>query len=111
MPLDLDKWAEIIKEYCTDRQLAVDVEPGDYLVKDAGLLLLGITFGEQKKQNTHFLGVDGGFNIAPEPAYYKLPFQPVPLFTGGSDTYRPFMWQETSMKPLMSGMKISCFPT
>ena len=34
--LDLGRWAEIIKKYCTDRQLEVDVEPGDYSVKDAG---------------------------------------------------------------------------
>jgi len=27
-----------------------------------------------------FLGVDAGFNIAPEPAHYSLPFQPVPLY-------------------------------
>ena len=76
-PLDLDKWATIIKTFFTERDLVVDVEPGDYLVKDAGLLLMGITYLE-KKQNTQFLGVDCGFNIAPEPAYYKLPFQPVP---------------------------------
>jgi diaminopimelate decarboxylase len=54
------------------------MEPGEYIVKDAGILLLGKTFLETKRQ-TLFLGVDAGFNIAPEPAYYKLPFQPVSL--------------------------------
>jgi diaminopimelate decarboxylase len=78
-PLDLDKWATIINDSFTARNLAVDVEPGDYLVKDAGMLLLGVTSVE-KKRDTLFVGVDGGFNIAPEPAYYRLPFQPVPLF-------------------------------
>jgi len=80
LPLDLDRWAAIIKAFFTERDLAVDVEPGDYLVKDAGLLLMGITYLE-KKQDTRFIGVDCGFNIAPEPAYYQLPFQPVPLFS------------------------------
>ena len=54
------------------------MEPGEYIVKDSGLLLLSKTYLE-KKRNTLFLGVDAGFNIAPEPAYYNLPFQPVPL--------------------------------
>ena len=63
--------------------MTVEVEPGDYLVKDAGLLLLGTTFVERKK-NTLFVGADAGFSIAPEPAYYNLPFQPLPLaYDGG----------------------------
>ncbi len=115
LPLDLTKWAEVIKSSFTDRGLAVDMEPGDYLAKDAGLLLLSITSLE-KKQSTHFLGVDGGFNIAPEPAYYKLPFQPVPLFNNGSDAPTPFhvvgninealdVWSEDTLLPNMTDQK------
>jgi diaminopimelate decarboxylase len=114
-PLDLKKWAEVIKRCFTDRGLVVDMEPGDYLAKDAGLLLLTITSLE-KKQHTHFLGVDGGFNIAPEPAYYKLPFQPVPLFHNGSDCPTPFhvvgninealdVWSENTLLPNMTDQK------
>lgn len=113
--LDLGTWAEIIKNHFTARDLVVDVEPGDYLVKDAGLLLFGITYLE-KKQQTHFLGVDGGFNIAPEPAYYNLPFQPVPLFSSAAENRTPFhvvghinealdVWAEQSMLPDMTGQK------
>lgn len=76
--LQLDLWAKIIYECFTSRGLAVEVEPGDYIAKDAGLLLLGITYLEQKRDKL-FLGVDGGFNLAPEPAFYNLPFQPVAL--------------------------------
>ncbi len=111
-PLDLGRWAAVIKNCFTDRGLAIDMEPGDYLVKDAGLLLLGITYLE-KKQDTHFLGVDGGFNIAPEPAYYKLPFQPVPLFINDTETRTPFhiaghinealdVWYENILLPDMT---------
>ncbi|GAB6190405.1 type III PLP-dependent enzyme domain-containing protein [Desulfocastanea catecholica] len=114
-PLNLGTWAEIIKKHFTARDLVIDVEPGDYLVKDAGLLLLGITYLE-KKQQTHFLGVDGGFNIAPEPAYYNLPFQPVPLFFSAAGKRAPFhvvghinealdVWAEQSMLPDMTGQK------
>ncbi len=114
-PLDLCRWAEIIKEHFTTRNLAVDIEPGDYLVKDAGLLLLGITFAEQKKQ-THFLGVDAGFNIAPEPAYYQLPLQPVPLRIDATENRRPVhivgninealdVWYKDIMFPDMTDQK------
>ncbi|MGB3226026.1 MAG: diaminopimelate decarboxylase, partial [Desulforhopalus sp.] len=113
--IDLGKWAAIIKRSFTDRDLVVNVEPGDYLVKDAGLLLLGITYLE-KKQQTHFLGVNGGFNLAPEPAYYNLPFQPVSLFYNGTDQLAPFqvvghinealdVWSESILLPDMTEQK------
>lgn len=77
-PLDLNQWAAVLQRQFGDRNLHLEVEPGDYIVKDAGLLLLEKTFVERKRTTT-FVGVDAGFNIAPEPAYYDLPFQPLPL--------------------------------
>lgn len=81
--LDLIKWSAIVNKHFGGRDLHVEVEPGDYICKDAGLLLLSKTFVELKR-DTLFVGVDAGFNIAPEPAYYGLPFQPVPLFLDDS---------------------------
>ena len=77
--LDLRQWAAVLERQFADRALQVEIEPGDYVVKDAGLLLVEKTFFE-RKNNTMFVGVNAGFNIAPEPACYNLPFQPVPLF-------------------------------
>lgn len=77
-PLNLELWSKVINKHFAHRELYVEVEPGDYICKDAGLLLLEKTYVE-KKQETVFVGVNAGFNIAPEPAYYGLPFQPVPL--------------------------------
>lgn len=77
-PLDLTQWAAILKKHFGERTVRLEIEPGEYLLKDAGILLLGKTYLEQK-QSTWFLGLDAGFNIAPEPAYYHLPFQPLPL--------------------------------
>lgn len=77
-PLDLACWASILNRHFRPRNLQVEVEPGDYLVKDAGLLLLTVNAVEIKK-DTMFVGVDAGFNIAVEPAVYGLPFQPVPV--------------------------------
>nr|MBF0220960.1 diaminopimelate decarboxylase [Desulfobulbaceae bacterium] len=79
-PLDLTHWARILAEHFAHRSLAVEIEPGDYLVKDAGILLLTINTVE-KKQETVFVGVDAGFNLAVEPAVYGLPFHPVPALT------------------------------
>lgn len=82
-PLDLDRWAAIVARHFGGSGIHVEVEPGDYIAKDAGLLLVGKTLLERKR-DTWFLGLDAGFNIAPEPAHYGLPFQPVPLrWTGG----------------------------
>lgn len=86
-PLDLDRWAAVLQQGFGGRDLHVEIEPGDYIVKDAGLLLLGTTFVERKR-DVVFVGVDGGFNLAPEPAYYNLLFQPVPLRDDDS------AWQE-----------------
>jgi diaminopimelate decarboxylase len=77
-PLDVTQWAAVLQRQFGDRNLHLEVEPGDYIVKNAGLLLLEKTFVERKRTTT-FVGVDAGFNIAPEPAYYDLPFQPLPL--------------------------------
>ncbi|MDT8397495.1 MAG: hypothetical protein RQ899_02645 [Pseudomonadales bacterium] len=80
--LDLSRWAALLKENFGTRKLALAVEPGDYVLKDAGLLLLAKTYLE-KKRDTLFLGVDAGFNIAPEPAHYHLPFHAVALHWDG----------------------------
>ena len=77
-PLDLQKWAAVLAKHFARRDIHLEMEPGEYIAKDSGILLLSKTYLETKR-NTLFLGVDAGFNIAPEPAYYKLPFQPVPL--------------------------------
>lgn len=75
-PLDLGHWATILRRRLAGLGLDLAVEPGDYIVKDAGLLVLGVTDLEMKRDVT-FASVDGGFNLAPEPAFYDLPCEPV----------------------------------
>lgn len=83
-PLDLSKWAALLEKHFAARDIHLEMEPGEYIVKDSGILLLSKTYLE-KKRDTLFLGVDAGFNIAPEPAYYNLPFQPVSLIDPQAD--------------------------
>lgn len=75
-PLDLTRWASILARHFRNRPQSIEIEPGDYLAKDTGLLLLTVNTVEQKME-TVFVGVDAGFNIAVEPAGYGLPFHPV----------------------------------
>ncbi len=76
--LDLKQWAQLLHRHFGDTNLHLEVEPGDYVIKDAGLLLVSVTHDEVKR-DTRFVGINAGFNLAPEPAYYGLPFQPVSL--------------------------------
>ncbi len=73
--LDLGRWASILRRRFDGLDVTIAVEPGDYLVKDAGLLVLCVTDIEQKS-DTQFVFVDGGFNLHPEPAFYGLPCEP-----------------------------------
>lgn len=86
--LDLGRWSEILRSHFGDRpELTIELEPGDYVVKDAGVLLLTVGSVE-KKRDTTFVGVNGGFNIAVEPVVYGLPFQPVPAVRRSGPLHR-----------------------
>lgn len=75
--LDLSEWAAVIKRVFGARQYEINVEPGTYIVKDAGVLVLEANTVE-KKAGKRFIGVNGGFNLTMEPVHYKLPCEPVP---------------------------------
>jgi len=76
-PLDLAAWSRLVARHFRRDPFEVWLEPGDYLAKDAGVLLLEVNTVE-RKQRTLFVGVNGGFNLHPEPAFYQLPLEPVP---------------------------------
>jgi diaminopimelate decarboxylase len=78
VPVDLDRWAAIIARHVRPRGLRVAVEPGDYLVKDAGLLLVQVNTVEDKA-GTRFVGVDAGLGILNLWAYYRIPYIVAPL--------------------------------
>lgn len=77
-PLDLSDWsAPLHKHFPKERGIRVQVEPGSYLVQDAGLLVLQVVEVEVKSK-TCFVYLNGGFNLAPEPVFYNLVFYPLP---------------------------------
>lgn len=87
--LDLDRWAGIIAGVFGKDTYTIQVEPGVYPVQDAGVLLLEVNTVERKSGRL-FVGVNGGFNLAMEPAHYKLPCEPVPsILRKGGDSGTP----------------------
>ncbi|CAM3806403.1 diaminopimelate decarboxylase [Nocardiopsis rhodophaea] len=88
-PLDLDRWASAVARRFAGLGLRVAVEPGDYLVKDAGLLLTEVAYVERRR-DVLFAGLDAGFNLAMEPVFYGMPCEPVaavPRWDEGEETY------------------------
>lgn len=78
VPVDLGRWAGAIARCAVPRGLTVAVEPGDYLVKDAGLLLAQVNTVEDKA-GTRFVGVNAGLGILNLWAYYGIPYVVAPL--------------------------------
>jgi diaminopimelate decarboxylase len=76
--IDLERWSGIVARHTQPRGLRVAVEPGDYLVKDAGLLLVQVNTVEDKA-GTRFVGVDAGLGIVNLLAYYGIPYVVAPL--------------------------------
>jgi diaminopimelate decarboxylase len=77
-PLNLAEWAGILAAYARPRGLTICLEPGDYVVKDAGVLLVQVNTVEQKRDKV-FVGINAGFGLQNLHAYYRLPFAVAPL--------------------------------
>lgn len=77
-PLNIEQWAATVGTYALKRNLILCIEPGDYIVKDAGLLITQVNTLEHKRGQL-FVGVDTGMNMNYEPAYYNMNLEPVPL--------------------------------
>lgn len=76
--LDLEKWAAIVSAYASKKGLQLAFEPGDFLVKDSGVLITQVNTIEEKK-GKQFIGIDTGMNMNYEYAYYKMNLEAVPL--------------------------------
>jgi len=61
-PLDLDTYAGILARHFGDLDVAIGVEPGDFLTNEAGLLLAEVVTVERRLATT-FVGLDCGWNV------------------------------------------------
>jgi diaminopimelate decarboxylase len=77
-PLNLIEWASVICQFARENKLSLAFEPGDFLVKESGILITKVNTVEEKKGKI-FVGVDTGMNMNNEYAYYKMNLEAVPL--------------------------------
>ena len=75
--LDLSEWSGVIERVFSNKPYEINLEPGTYLVKDAGILVLEANTVENKA-GARFIGVNGGFHLSMEPVFYDLPSEPYP---------------------------------
>ncbi len=83
--IDLDRWGEILGKFAKEYNVTICAEPGDFVMKDSGALLVEVNTVEEKGGTT-FVGVNAGFNIQNLMVYYDTPFIIVPL-----------QWEETAV--------------
>ncbi len=76
--IDPAQWAAMVARHVLPRGIRVQIEPGDYLVKDAGVLLARVNTVEDKA-GTRFVCVDAGLGIESLVAYYRIPLIVAPL--------------------------------
>jgi diaminopimelate decarboxylase len=61
-PVDLDAFAAVIARHLAPLGVVVSAEPGDYLTKDAGILL-GEVVSVEGRRGVTFVGLDLGWNV------------------------------------------------
>src|SRR5262245_58927623 len=74
-PLDVDAFAQVLTRHLGPLGVTIACEPGDYLVKEMGVLLTEVVSVDDRDGH-RFVGVDAGFNVAPERRIYD---EPIPL--------------------------------
>ncbi len=84
-PLSLSRWAEVVGNAVAGCW-RIFLEPGSFLVQDAGVLLARVNTVEQKRQWV-FAGVNAGFNLAMEPVFYGMRLEP--FFLRRPESSRP----------------------
>jgi len=71
-PLDVDRYADVLARHLRGFGVTVACEPGDFLVKESGMLLAEVITVEER-EGVRFVGVDAGFNVMPERFIYRSP--------------------------------------
>lgn len=61
-PVDVDAYAAAIAQHVAPRDLVVAVEPGDFVLKDAAVMLAEVVTVERRGDVT-FVGLDAGWNV------------------------------------------------
>jgi diaminopimelate decarboxylase len=68
-PLDVDAYAGVLVDRLKGFGVTIAAEPGDFLVKECGVLL-GEVVSVEDRDGVRFVGLDTGYNVAPERFIY-----------------------------------------
>jgi len=113
-PLDIDAFTSVLAKHLGSLGVVVAIEPGDFLVKESGVLLAEVVTVEERV-GTLFVGLDAGFNVAPEHFIYGAPFEVVlcraadaprteVVTVSGNINEAPDLWAEDyPMPPVQEG--------
>jgi diaminopimelate decarboxylase len=71
-PLDPDAYAAVLARRLGPLGVTVATEPGDFLAKEMGVLLAEVVTVDDRDGST-FVGLDAGYNVAPERFIYGSP--------------------------------------
>jgi diaminopimelate decarboxylase len=86
-PLDLDRWAALLAEHLGPLDVVVATEPGDFLVKQCGVLLAEVVT-EEERGDSVFVGLDAGWNQACEHFVYGDPLEVVAVAAADAPAVR-----------------------
>ena len=74
--LDLDNYAAVLAEHLGPLGPVVSVEPGEYVFGDSAVLLAEVVTAEDRL-GVPFVGLDAGWNAAPDRFIYQVPLEVV----------------------------------
>lgn len=77
-PLRLSTWSGLIAKHLAPLGVTVSCEPGTFVAAPAGVLVVEVNTVEHRR-GVEWIGIDAGFSINPNPAYYDLHFEAVPV--------------------------------
>jgi len=72
VPLDVDAYANVLVRYLGPLGVTIACEPGDFLTKEMGVLLAEVVTVDDRDGHV-VVGVDAGYNVAPEHFIYGEP--------------------------------------
>jgi len=87
-PLDLDAYATVIADRFRDLDVAIGVEPGEFLTNESGMLLTEVVTVEDR-MGARFVGLDAGWNVMNDHFIYQRTLRPVLCRAGDAEPTGP----------------------